>query len=70
MDKNKLKAALVAEGYNQSELAEKLSISATTLNYKINGKREFTATEISKIAKLFSLSDKDISTIFLNSKVD
>ena len=58
----KLKAAIMESGYNQEQLAKILGLTVSTLNYKINNKREFKAKEIKKLCEVLNISD--IKTIF------
>lgn len=43
---NKLKAKIIEKGYNQEYIAEKLGVSVSAINYKINNKRHFNAEEM------------------------
>ena len=67
---NKLKAIMVERGYTQERLANALEISPTTLNYKLNNKREFLASEISKITHLLLIDSEQVSDIFFNEQVE
>ena len=57
---NLLKGKIREKGYTQSEIASQLSISHTSMNYKINNKRMFTVGEIAKLCRILEISDKDI----------
>lgn len=57
----KLKGILMINGMTQQDLANILNLSASTLNFKINGKTEFTLTEAKKISSYFKM---DIEEIF------
>ena len=45
-DTNKLKAKMIEKGLNQERIAEILDISLTSVNYKINNKRQFSSDEM------------------------
>lgn len=49
---NKLKGLMTEYHITQEILAKKLEISITTLNFKINGKSDFTVTEAKVISNL------------------
>lgn len=55
----KLKALMVEKGFTQEQLAKKLGISEQSLNYKINNKREFKASEIQALTKILDVQDVD-----------
>lgn len=59
---NLLRAKIKEYGLNQSEVANRIGISPCTFSYKLNGSREFTASEIYKLSNLLHIKDKD--TIF------
>lgn len=67
-DTAKLKAAIIAKGYRQEDVAKKLNISTQSLNYKINNKRDFRASEIEKLK--FILDIENIDVIFFAQSVD
>lgn len=54
-----LKARIVEKGFTQSEIAEKIGISATAFNNKITGKVDFKASEISKLSDILDIDNKD-----------
>lgn len=66
----KLKGCITAAGYTQARVAEKLGISITALNNKINNKSEFTASEIATLAEMLHLSRDDVDEIFFKKQVD
>lgn len=67
---NRLKAAMVANGYTQERLSKVLAMSPATFNYKLNGKREFLASEISKLVYVLNLDEEETRTIFFNPDVE
>lgn len=57
---NLLKAKILEFNLSKSEIAKELGISTTSLNYKLNNKTEFKATEIVKLSNLLGISrEKD-----------
>ena len=54
---NLLKGKIVAAGYNQRGLAEKVGMSANSLNAKINGKKKFDTDEVFKICEALNITD-------------
>lgn len=60
----RLKGAMAEKGITQSKLAEQLNISLTTLNFKLNGKSEFTLSEAKELSSIFSIP---IETLFYTS---
>ena len=64
----KLKALIMERGFTQEEVAKRLGISVQSLNYKINNKREFKASEIQALTKILDVQDVD--SIFFARDVD
>lgn len=62
----RLKTLMKQNDITQKELSELLGIRIATLNYKLNGKNDFTQTEINKIIDLFQLPYENI---FFNQDV-
>lgn len=62
-----LKSLLVKEGITQGEFAKVIGIDKSTLSMKMNGKRDFTKTEIDKIITALSLSYEEI---FFDNKIN
>lgn len=52
INKNKLEAALVLNGFSKAKFAAYLGISTSAASKKINGKSEFTVPEVRKTAEL------------------
>lgn len=69
-DKRKLKAAIALAGESQKTLAEKMAMQTASLNYRINGRLDFKAGEIEKIAKILDLTPMEIIAIFFAKEVD
>ena len=65
MELNKLKGKMRELGLTNEAMSKELGITSSTFSMKLNGKSDFSRTEISVIAKLMSLSDTEIVDIFL-----
>ena len=64
----KLKGAIVAAGYTQQTLAEKVSMSRNSLSSKINGSVGFTTDEVERICDVLGISNSETACeIFLPS---
>lgn len=63
---NKLKGIMAEKNITQQELARKLEMGINTLNFKINGKSDFTVNEAKLVSKFF---DKKIEEIFYNDEI-
>lgn len=59
---SKLKGLMVEKRITQQELAEILEITGSALNYKINGKSDFSVTEAKLVSSFFG---KTIEEIFV-----
>ena len=59
---NKLKGAMAENNITQTQLASRLKMSLSTLNFKINGKSDFTIREAKKVSKILK---KEVYEIFL-----
>ena len=67
MDRKKLKAKIVENGFNQATISEKIGISLAAFNNKLNGKSSFTISEADKICDVLSITDlTEKAAIFLN----
>lgn len=49
-----------------AKVSEEIGIDPASLSAKLNGKSDFTVSEVSKLATVLKLSKKDIDTIFFN----
>lgn len=63
----KLKSKIVENGMTQLIVAQKIGITPTTLNYKINNKIEFRAGEIQKLSMILNLNAEELSGIFFTT---
>lgn len=50
----KIRAAMVEEGYTQETLAKTIGMALVTLNIKLNGHRDFSMPEGKRIAKVLN----------------
>lgn len=66
----KLKAIMVERGLTQADLAKALNISEQTMNYKINNRREFKASEIQTLIKILQIPSDQVDGIFFVHDVD
>lgn len=60
----KLKSAIVKSGLSQDLIAELLGISTQVLEAKVNGNREFMASEIRKLYDILNLNNQSVMEIF------
>lgn len=70
INKKMLKAAMVMSGMTQGDLAKAMGMSTPSMNYRINGKREFSISEIQMLCELLELSDEQKLQIFLKTYVE
>ncbi len=60
----KLKFAMGKSGLSQGLIAELLGISAQVLEAKVNGDREFMASEIRRLYDILNLNNQSVMEIF------
>lgn len=70
INQDKLKAKIIENGYSREKIAEILGISPTSLNYKLNEKRQFKANEILILGKILKISNKDLANYFFVQDVE
>ena len=70
MNTQKLKAAMILAGETQATLAKKMAMNTASLNYRINGRLDFKASEIREIAKILGLTTSGIIAIFFEDEVE
>ena len=63
-DYSMLWAKIKQSKLTQGQLAERIGISRTALNLKINNHKQFTQREILEISKVIGIDKKDISKYF------
>lgn len=66
----KLRALILECGLTQEQVAAHLEITPASLNYKINNKREFKASEIKALVELLNIPNEDVTGIFFTRDVD
>lgn len=66
----KLRALILERGLTQEQVAAHLGITPASLNYKINNKREFKASEIKALVELLNIPNEDVTGIFFTRDVD
>lgn len=66
--KHKLRAVLDRYGHTQTDLAELLGITYQSVSIKLNGHKDFTQTEIYKIAQFYELTADELMDIFFDPK--
>lgn len=69
-DSIKLKEAIQRSGYRIHYIAEALNLTYQGFKLKVDGEREFKASEISKLTMLLKLSRTERDHIFFASNVD
>lgn len=57
IDTLKLKAAIVAKGYIQDDVAHMLGISFQSFNKKLNNKNEFKVSEVFKLSSILDITN-------------
>lgn len=63
-----LKGAIVSAGHTQRSLAKALNMSENTMNSKVNGKSDFTASEIIEVCRELNIKEDQMKIdIFLSS---
>lgn len=60
----KLKTAMAKSGLSNELIAELLGISSLVLEAKVNGDREFMASEIRKLYDILNLTNQSVMEIF------
>lgn len=64
--KHKLRAVLERFGQTQNDLAELLCITYQSVSIKLNGRKDFTQSEIYKIIMFYQLTAEEVMDIFFN----
>lgn len=52
-----LRGAIVSAGYTQRSLAKALNMSENTMNSKVNGKNDFTPSEITEVCRELNIKE-------------
>lgn len=66
VNKQKLKAAIIANDGNQQKLADSMGISIGQLSLRINGHMDFFIKEVSFIRDRYNLTDAEVMAIFFD----
>lgn len=69
-NKEEFKIAMIRAGVTAAELADAVDMSAASLSYKVNNKREFSASEIKAISDALRLTPEERDVIFFADTVD
>ena len=59
-DTRRFNGFMVAAGYNIGRLAEEIGVSRATLSSRINGRSDFTRSEMEEIAAILGRSPEEI----------
>ena len=70
IDLEKLAEKIEKSGMKRKAIAERMHLTAAGLANKLNGKRDFSASEINSIADALNLTSDDILSIFFVDFVD
>lgn len=70
MDYMKLLGRIRANGMTQSDVAQKIGVSPTTLNKKLRGHTDFTQSEIRDLCCVLSIPGDEIPDYFFVSKLE
>lgn len=71
VNSSKLRGIIIGNNFTNEETAKKLGISNQSFSMKLNNKREFKASEISALMKLFNITNpNEIITIFFANYVE
>lgn len=57
------------KGFTQEKMAQKIGISACSLNFSLNNKRNFRQDEILAIAKILDIPNKNLEKYFFAHKL-
>ena len=68
-DYRKLKGRIVEVFGTQTQFAKEMGYSERTMSLKINGKVDFSQSDIAKAVILLKLQDKEIPAYFFTNKV-
>lgn len=68
INSRKLKARIIELGLPKQVVADAIGCSLTSLNYKLNGKTQFNASEIYSLSKLLHI-EKQKDDYFFNENV-
>jgi len=69
-DYSKLRGKIKEIFNTQSEFADALNISSTTLSYKLNNQSDFTREELDRAIEILHLDKNEIMDIFFTKQVE
>lgn len=67
VNQNLLKAKIIEKGIEKKLIAEKLGISPTSLNYKLNNKTEFKGSEIQLLSEILGINEEKDKYFFVHT---
>jgi hypothetical protein len=70
MELKKLKVKLFTKNLTYEDVSRVLKISVPTFSNKINGKNEFTLSEVTKLSIYLNLSKEEKEEIFFNQQLE
>lgn len=70
MELKKLKVKLFTKNLTYEDVSRVLKISVPTFSNKINGKNEFTLSEVTKLSLYLNLSKEEKEEIFFNQQLE
>ena len=70
MEFKKLKVKLFTKNLTYEDISRVLKISVPTFSNKINGKNEFTLSEVTKLSVYLNLSKEEKEEIFFNQQLE
>lgn len=65
VNENLLKAKIIEKNIKKKIIAEKLGISLTSLNYKLNNKTQFKANEIQLLSEILNINEEKDKYFFV-----
>lgn len=69
MNTNELKAQMARHGHTNHDLASIIGTSDATCSLKVNGKSDFSQTQIAAIKREYCLTDEEVNAIFFAEEV-
>lgn len=70
MELKELKVKLFTKNLTYEDISRVLKISVPTFSNKINGKNEFTLSEVTKLSVYLNLSKEEKEEIFFNQQLE
>ena len=65
----KLRGRIKEKGLTEQDFAKQINLSRTSLSLRLNGKAEWTLSEIESTCKLLEISDTEVPLYFFNRLV-